>query len=138
MERHLTGSHLSVQLVRLVSHPALCLWSLTGLQFVSRTAQLLLATTMCHKQPPDNQSNLDLWLWLCSWPAASRSQSRHFCLIYLPCTLLTVNCHLWRHQTRIQTTPTACVLLSSPPRMLVLLLPVCVGIWLAAAAVVLL
>lgn len=39
MERHLTGNHLSVQLVRLVSHPVLCLRSLTGLQFVSRTAR---------------------------------------------------------------------------------------------------
>lgn len=39
MERHLTGNHLSVQLVRLMSHPVLCLWSLTGLQFVSRTAR---------------------------------------------------------------------------------------------------
>lgn len=84
-------------------------WSAICVTHSSRS-QLLLATTMCHKQPPDNQSNLDLWLWLCSWPAASRSYSRHFCLIYLPCTLLTVNCHLWRHQTRIQTTPTACVL----------------------------
>lgn len=117
MRRHRTGNHLSMHLFWLISHPALFEvfnWSAICVTQSKRSQLPRLCVT--YSRPIISQT----WIYGygCSWPSASRSQSRHICLIYLPCTLLTVNCHPWRHQTRIQTTSMAFI---NPPQLLLCL-----------------